>query len=323
MAEDAPLELRFGPRRVRIAVAHGRPTTFEIHPAGMLSRPYLDDLLAASGDQPRPWLFFYERASQEVRKEMRRRGLSYVGADGRCFVVAEGLLIDRERPAGRSERTQAPVGWHGLRTTRVPRFLLLHHEESFAVSEIAAATGLSVPTASRAVQALEDDGHVQADDRISDARRKVVRLRAPRPLLGDLLAVWQHRRLVRQAWDVGTSGVHETLRLLASVDARPLAVGGLAGAAMFERAVEPANVLIWVTRESLAALQEELMPMRTSPTRAQLRVAIAPDPHVLELSSQRGPGLHAVDPVQLWLDCSSEGERAIEASGAIERVMGW
>jgi hypothetical protein len=39
--------------------------------------------------------------------------------------------------------------------------------------------------------------------------------------------------------------------------------------------------------------------------------------------SQPVDGLPVSDPVQLWLDCSSEGERALEAADTVAAVAGW
>jgi len=46
------------------------------------------------------------------------------------------------------------------------------------------------------------------------------------------------------------------------------------------------------------------------------------DPFVLSLASNRN-GIQVADPVQLYLDCRSAGERALEAAEAIRAEMGW
>lgn len=322
IADGGPLRVRWSRDHVLIAVGGGRPRRFALYPTGPLTQTGLGIIRSALGVSSEPPLVLYERASEEVRADLRRQGVSYAGADGRCFVFAEDLLIDRDRPRGVTIGRVAPTGWQGLRASRVPRMLLLSMDSAFSIGEIAEATELSVASASRAVQALEHDGHVEVVE-TSDSRRKMVRLRAARPLLQDLHAMWQHRRLSREPWDVGTSNVDETLALLAGVDDIDVAVGGLAGAALLERAVEPANVLVWIRRGDLPALRNELMPIRTSPTRAMLRVAVAPDPAILAWARPVDGRALVADPVQLWLDCLAEGERAIEAAGAIERRMGW
>ena len=46
------------------------------------------------------------------------------------------------------------------------------------------------------------------------------------------------------------------------------------------------------------------------------------DPFVLSLASDRN-GIQIADPVQLYLDCRSAGERALEAADSIKTEMRW
>jgi hypothetical protein len=46
------------------------------------------------------------------------------------------------------------------------------------------------------------------------------------------------------------------------------------------------------------------------------------DPFVLSLASDRN-GIQIADPVQLYLDCRSAGELALEAADAIRAEMRW
>ena len=48
----------------------------------------------------------------------------------------------------------------------------------------------------------------------------------------------------------------------------------------------------------------------------------APDPWTIQLARDHAE-LPIADLVQLWLDCSSEGERPIEAADAVAQEMGW
>ena len=47
-----------------------------------------------------------------------------------------------------------------------------------------------------------------------------------------------------------------------------------------------------------------------------------PDPFILQLTDVL-QGLRVADPVQLYLDCRSAGERALEAAEAIRAAMHW
>jgi hypothetical protein len=100
------------------------------------------------------------------------------------------------------------------------------------------------------------------------------------------------------------------------------AVGGLAGAAHIDRVVEPADALVWIGDHAVDALAEKLFPQPAKPGRGMLRLAVAPDEWVLGLAENR-TGIPVADPVQLWLDCSREGERALEAADAIRKRQDW
>jgi hypothetical protein len=53
-----------------------------------------------------------------------------------------------------------------------------------------------------------------------------------------------------------------------------------------------------------------------------MEVALATDRWTLELS-RVVDDLPIADPVQLWLDCASEGERALEVADAVAQIMSW
>ena len=53
-----------------------------------------------------------------------------------------------------------------------------------------------------------------------------------------------------------------------------------------------------------------------------LRVAIAPDPCTLKLK-QWIDGVPFDDPVQRWLDTTSQGERVLEAAAPLAARVGW
>jgi hypothetical protein len=57
-------------------------------------------------------------------------------------------------------------------------------------------------------------------------------------------------------------------------------------------------------------------------THGALRIAVAPDPWVLQLARDVD-GVPVADSVQLWLDCATAGERALEAAEALAGEMGW
>jgi hypothetical protein len=279
-------------------------------------------------------LIAYQRSSPDARRELREAGLSYVGADGRVLLQASPLFVDLDRPADRP--TGAAVNWSATggtsatrnpfatKSSRVARWLLLNPTSSLTISDLAAATRLSLAATSRAVQALDDQAVVEVAQ-ADDARRREVRLRRPRALLDAWLPVWQRRRLRRTSWDVGAGDVDEAIRLVADAANEQgvrWALGGLAGAATIARAVEPDEATVWIGAGDLDRLAEPLMPQPARGGRGLVRLLASPDAWTIDLAKRRD-GMPVADPVQLWLDCSSAGERSLEAAAAVAKAQGW
>jgi hypothetical protein len=324
-----------GPAAVLIRIDGKHATRFEVTEVAALTGDVVKEVLDRSTvDRRRPRLLVYDRSSPAGRERLRDAGWSYMGADGRVLLQAPPLYVDRDRPADRSTQQ---AGWgraansavsrnpFAVRGSRVARWLLLHSEQSFVISELAAHIELSIAAVSRAVQALDEMAVVQTATAAGDARGREVRVSRPIDLLNAWLPVWQRRRVQRTTWDIGTDSVESAIKLVASAASAQdvgWALGGLAGAAEVARAVEPADALVWIDPDDLAKLAEVLVPERSRGGRGTVRMSAAPDPWTLGLATGGGR-LPVADPVQLWLDCSSEGERALEAADAVAKATGW
>lgn len=210
------------------------------------------------------------------------------------------------------------------RSSRVPRWVLLHPKAPASPTQLSRAVDLNPAAVSRILQSLLDDAFLDVDD-AGPGRRRTLRLARPQALLEAWLPLWQRRRVAQRTWDIGSRSADAAVELLleAAGGGGGWAVGGLAGAAFVERAVEPSDVLVWTTQgranELAGALAAE--PMAVGAPGA-LRIAIAPDPWTLELSQQIDD-VPVADPVQLWLDTASQGERALEAADALMARTGW
>lgn len=329
-AEWLPVSVRLDGDRAVVAVQDGRTATFRWIELPSLS---VEQAAALQGADDDPLLVFYGRSSAPARDQLRQQGIAHAGADGYWFVTAPGLLVDRgdrRRPGRLAEErgfADAALNPFGIRTSRVVRHMLLHPRESFGVKGLARATALSAASVSRTMRALEAAALIAVATDANDRRTRRAELRDPATLLDAWLPEWQRRRISRRLWDVGTRDPRDTLALLRSVPSRGdtirWAVGGLAGAALRQRAVEPSDVTVWVRRDDVAMLADEIMPREVRARRqAGLHVGVLPDPFVLRFADER-EGLPVMDPVQLWLDCMSEGERAAEAAAAIGEAEGW
>ena len=177
---------------------------------------------------------------------------------------------------------------------------------------------------SRILRSLHDAAFLDPED-VTPRGRRTLRLARPRALLEAWLPLWQRRRVPHCSWDIGTRAVDATIEglLEASGEGDDWAVGGLAGAELVARAVEPADVLVWTTEERAGKLAQALAPEPAAPgAPGSLRIAVAPDPWTLKLA-QSIEGVPVADLVQLWLDTASQGERALEAADALAARAGW
>jgi hypothetical protein len=102
----------------------------------------------------------------------------------------------------------------------------------------------------------------------------------------------------------------------------PYAVGGVAGASFVRCAAEPIDVVVWIRRNDATLWAEALAGTPSTPAPGRVTMQLTRDPFVLSLASNCN-GIQVADPVQLYLDCRSAGERALEAADAIQAAMGW
>jgi hypothetical protein len=133
------------------------------------------------------------------------------------------------------------------------------------------------------------------------------------------------RRPWRVTWDIGARDVPEAVTALQTAAHElkvPYAVGGVAGAAFVRPAVEPIDVVVWIRRNDADLWAERLASTPSRPAPGRVTMQLTRDPFVLSLAGDRG-GIQVADPVQLYLDCRSAGERALEAADAIRVEMRW
>ena len=267
----------------------------------------------------------FERSSPEARAYLRDRRASYAAGDGELFVYAPPVFV--ERP---SRRKVVPVGAapaapFANRASRVPRWLLLHANDQPSFRELATRLELSEAMVSRTMRALADDGLAAIGSDPRDARLRLARLPEPARLLDAFERAAAGRRRRRVTWEVGARDASEAMKALQAAAHKlnvPYAVGGVAGASFVRPAVEPVDVVVWIRRDDADLWAEELAPITARPAPGRLTIQLTRDPFVLSLASNRH-GIQVADPVQLYLDCRSAGERALEAADAIRSEMRW
>jgi hypothetical protein len=283
-------------------------------------------------DDARPLLVIFDQASAEARAELRNRRVSYASPAGELFLLAPGVLVDRPASAiahptvTSSEIDPQEVSPFSKRAARVARWLLLNPGASPLIGELASTVDLSRPFTSQVVRALAAGGHLELVPDKDDARARRVRVRSAGALLDAWADEWQRRRRREVSWDIGTHGVEDTLAVW--VDAarhagsRRWALGGPAGAERIVRALEPTDALLWIDESDFDVWRQLLLAQPRRRGQTPLRVAVAPDPWTLSLGAS-DDGVRVADPVQLYLDCRSSGERALEAADALRRRFDW
>jgi DNA-binding MarR family transcriptional regulator len=331
----SPLLAEASGNQIRIALPDGPSATFRHLWVPTLTVRTVDEIVdSRSPETDQPIFVSYRRGSAEARNAMRDAGISFAGDDGRAFIRASGMLVDRDEPLrprptddwvlDTQEQTSSRNPF-AKRSSRVPRWLLLRHRQSVSVAEIARAVELNPATVSRLVRGLEDAAFVREVDSHAGGRRRDVRLERPRALLDAWLPLWERRRVRQRLWDIGAHDAEDAIRRLADAaraGAGGWAIGGVAGAMTVRRAVEPSDVLVWIDENCVAPLADSLQPEPGRGGRGLVRIAVAPDRWTLGLA-RKVDTIPIADPVQLWLDCASEGERALEAADAVAEVASW
>ena len=271
----------------------------------------------------------FRRASPDAKKHLRDRRISYASDQGEIFVLDPPVAIHQSAPprkrlavAGPSPGTRP----FATKASRVSRWLLNHPRQVVNVRQLARHTDLSEGAVSGIVRELHDRMLLEVTRNPDDARERLVRLEQPGPLLDAWEREWELRHIRTIEWDIGTGSVRKTLentREAASADPTlSWAVGGTSGVAEIVRVVEPADVLLWVREDEVAVWETLLVPARGHGRPGTLRLAISPDTYMFALAESRD-GIQVADPAQLYLDCTRQGERALEAADAIRRQMRW
>jgi DNA-binding MarR family transcriptional regulator len=320
-----PIDVRIGKARASLSIDGRRIASFAVRRVDVLTRAGAESLADEARHSRRPLMITFERSSPEARAVLRERRTPYAAGDGELFVYAPPVYVERPPRRKVVPVGAAPAAPFANRASRVPRWLLLHANDQPSFRELATRLELSEAMVSRTMRALADDGLVAIGSDPGDARLRLARLPEPGRLLDAFERAVALRRPRRVTWEIGARGAPEAMQALRAA-AHKLnvlyAVGGVAGASFVRPAVEPVDVVVWIRRDDAALLAEELAPITSRPAPGRLTIQLTRDPFVLSLAGNRN-GIQVADPVQLYLDCRSAGERALEAADAIRVAMRW
>jgi len=139
-------------------------------------RPAVRDVekLAAKGASGPSPLLATVKATRSLIEHCKRLGVSCLDLNGRIWLRAKGVLVDREAPrgAGRFRTSEAPVNVFSLKGSRLPRALLSFPGRQWRQTELADVTGLSQGLLSRLLKQTSSEGWVtgsRGDWSVTDA----------------------------------------------------------------------------------------------------------------------------------------------------------
>ena len=320
-----PIEVSIGKARASLSIDGRRIASFAVRRVDVLTRTGAESLADEARHSRRPLMMAFERSSPEARAVLRERRTSYAAGDGELFVYAPPVFVERPPRRKVVPVGAAPAAPFANRASRVPRWLLLHANDQPSFRELATRLELSEAMVSRTMRALADDGLVAIGSDPRDARLRLARLPEPARLLDAFERAVALRRPRRVTWEIGARDAPEAMKALQAAAHKlnvPYAVGGVAGASFVRPAVEPIDAVAWIRRNDADLWAERLAATPSRPAPGRVTMQMSRDPFVLSLASNRN-GIQVADPVQLYLDCRSAGERAIEAAEAIRAEMGW
>ncbi len=160
----------FGLKRERLADAllelnvDGRRLVFEVEFKLTPSAREVQRLAERGGTHP--GLLIAPSLSEVLVEHCRERGLSCVDLNGRQWIRAEGVLVDRKPSVDRRYRPLLlPPDAFQPKSSRLVRALLSQPDHTWSQGELGERTGLSPGLVSRLVRHLVNEGFVAQDNR--------------------------------------------------------------------------------------------------------------------------------------------------------------
>lgn len=142
--------------------SEGCSATFEAECKLNPSVSVLDGITAAARGKNHP-LLIAVKLSESLVEQCRQRGLSCLDLNGRIWIKAPGLLIDRNVPAAtvRYRLTEPEIRFFSPKSIRLPRALLHSPDRIWRQSDLATETDLSQGLLSRLLNYAANQGWVE------------------------------------------------------------------------------------------------------------------------------------------------------------------
>ncbi len=283
-------------------------------------KPSLSWLESLRDRQVPPHLLVTPDLAPRVLDFCKAHGISAVDLNGRAWLRATGLLVDRHAVPGRSFSYELePRNIFVGKSARIVRSLLTERDRLWTQAEVVSRTGASSGLVSRIVQYLICQGFVEK------TRAREFRLRDPLPLLdawseSDQFA--KRNRTTRFAGFIGAP-VELAQRLQDWARREDVAIAFTQWIAAWQRHpfTEPVLTSAYVSRLPDAAAREQL-GLRFVSDGGKLWLHVPDDEGVFTETQACGPLTLATD-AQIYLDLQRTGLRGPDAAAALREWEGF
>ncbi len=276
----------------------------------------IDRLAERAGS--RPWLLIAPYLSDVLAGHCQEGGLNCLDLNGRLWLRAEGLLVDR-RPADthRVRPAITPPNVFSLKSARLTRTVLSHPGRVWTHRELVARTGLSPGLVSRLLKHLVNEGFLSQDQRAVSVTRA--------DLLLDAWAArddWARRTMVRQ-YSLLSVDMEEIARRLLECfpTGQPLVFTQWIAANLRHAYTAPPVVSAYVPVLPDERVERDLRARRV-PDGGTLWLVVPKDEGVFGETQRVGDFTLACD-VQIYLDLLHTGLRGPEQAKALREWPGF
>lgn len=282
------------------------------------SVPWLEKLEFVAEDPPA--LIVTPELSARALAICKAQGLAATDLNGRTWLRAPGLLVDRPPLPGRSFRYELePRNIFVGKSARILRCLLTDRERCWTQAEIVPRTGASVGLVSRIVQHLIRQGFVEK------TRAREFRLRDWHGLLTEWAESDRFSKRTHATHYAGFLGspqeLAQRLQQWAVAEKVPLAFTQWIAAWVRHPYTEPVVCSAYVERLPDAAVLEQ-WGLRRVTEGGKLWLHVPEDAGILT-ETQTSGGLTLVTDAQIYLDLQRTGLRGPEAASALAEWEGF
>lgn len=282
------------------------------------SLPWLENLKISS--KPLPPLIVTPELSPRIVAVCKEHGIAAIDLNGRCWLRAPGLLVDRPPLPGRSFSYELePRNIFVGKSARIVRCLLTDRDRAWTQAEIGPRTKASSGLVSRIVQHLINQGFAEKTS------PREFRLRDWHGLLDEWV---ESDRFTKRTCTTAYAGffgppqeIAQRLQQWAAAEKVPLAFTQWTAAWARHPYTEPALCSAYVEHLPNAATLEQL-GLRPVTEGGKLWLHVPDDEGILTETQTRS-GLTLVTDAQIYLDLKRTGLRGPEAAAALREWEGF